>query len=517
MLDKRELEKGWKLAADNNGAQMAAFVGEAYISKVSLAIEELEKSINAYEGSKKGIAQLGGDIAEEWHAGTFNVRAAAAESIHRATVENSTEHASVDVSTNFGEDYSLKYLKYADKSVRAQAKNVIQNYHEYLSKAKANGTRNPMSFEEYIDRYGYSDDLEELLMSVYSGQGRIIPSDQLEEGLLKLRQLIATEGARGGENRLANLKNYEETLQSLCDRIKDDNGLESIPLSKEESKAIADLCRTGEFDPADFGVALDSEITREYILNQALKGGITAGVVTLAIQLVPELLELISKLAREKKIDVKQLKESGIRSLTVGTKGFLLGYISCGVYTACKAGKMGNRFADVQPGMIGTIVAMTFNVTIEAFDYARGKTNELEFKSKITKDILISGASLTGGTIALAVLPYANAISFAIGSMMGSVLASITLNASENILVSFCVNSGYTLFGLVKQDYTLSDEIMRGMGISIAELRRISPNTATLKISKINLATPSVANLNCVDVRILRRGIVDFHTIGFCV
>lgn len=358
MVDKEELERGWRYAGMMSGAQASDFVGHQYVIEVANAIDDLETAINSYTGSSKGIPQIGGEIAEEWVAKTFNIKAVAAESAHRAFVEKSKEHASVDVSTNFGEDYSLKFLKHADQSVKAQAKNVVQNYHEYLSQAKAHGTRNPMSFEEYLDRYGYTDDLEDLLMSVYRGQGRIIPSDQLEEGLRKLRQLIATESARGGDARLVNLRNYQETLQALSDRIKDGEGLESIPLTKEESHTIAELCKTDNFHPEDFGITLDSEITREYILNQALKGGINAAVITLAIQLVPELLNLITCLIKEKKIHSSEWKKYGLTILSAGAKGFIIGGLSCGIYTACKSGKLGVGLSNLQPGVAGTIVAL---------------------------------------------------------------------------------------------------------------------------------------------------------------
>lgn len=515
MIDKRELERGWRYVGTMNGGEAAAFVGHEYVMRVAAAIDDLESSINAYAGSAKGTPQLGGEIAEEWVAKTFNIRAVAAESAHRAFVEKSTEHASVDVSTNFGGDYSLKYLKYADRSVKAQAKNVLQNYHEYLSQAKANGTRVPMTFEEYLARYGYTDDLEDILMSVYRGQGRIIPSDQLKEGMLKLRQLIATESARGGENRLVNLRNYQETLQALSDRIRDGEGIESIPLSKDESHAIAELCKTEDFRPEDFGITLDSEITKEYILNQALKGGITAAVVTLAIQLVPILIELLSALVKEKKITSSQLKQYGMSILSAGSKGFIIGGLSCGIYTACKIGKLGAGLSIIHPGVMGTLVALAFNVMMESFEYARGKTDTAEYKYKITRDLLISGAAIAGGSIAVAALPLANALSFVIGSMAGSVIASVTLSISERILVSVCVNSGYSLFGLVNQDYVLPDEYFKGMGLNLAELGRIEPNVANLSISSPHCATVSVAKLSTVNIKILKRGLISFHTVGY--
>lgn len=515
MTDRKELERGWKCIQELEGAQMADYVGHAYIMKVSDAIDELEKTLNSYAGSQKGIPQLAGDIAEDWIANTFNIRATAVESAHKAFVEKSHGHASVDVSTNFGKEYSLKYYRNADESVKAQAKNVIQNYHEYLSQAKANGTQSPMTFEEYLSRYGYSHDLEELLMSVYGGQGRIIPSDQLDEGITKLRHLIATESARGGAARLANMRNYEETLRELSDRIKDGEGVESIPLSKKEAHAIAVLCKSGNFKPEDFGISINDEVTRDYILNQALKGGITASVVTFALQLVPEMLDLFAALIKEKRIKPNQLRDFGLHTLSTGVKSFLTGGLSCGLYTACRAGKLGANLKNVQPGVIGTIVAITFDVVIQTVDYERGKTDVLEYKYHITRDIIVSASSLAGGAIATAILPLANSVAFVIGSMLGSVTASVAMSVSERILVSLCVSTGFTLFGLVKQDYSLPDEILQDMGITILELEKNNPNKAKFSFSKPNTVSLSFVKPNYIDIQILKRGIIAFHTVGY--
>lgn len=515
MVDRRELEKGWRYVGMMGGAQNADFVGHNYVMNVADAINELEQAINTYSGSAKANPQLGGEIAEEWIANTFNIKSIAAESTHRAFVEKSYKHASVDVSTNFGNEYSLKYFKYADQSVKAQTKNVIQNYQEYLYQAKANLTKSPMTFEEYLSRYGYANDMEELLMSVYKGQGRIIPSDQLEDGIRKLRQLIATESARGGDHRLANLRNYQETLQALSDRIKDTDGIESIPLSKEESHAIADLCKRGDFHPKDFGISLNSEISREYILNQALKGGITTAVVTLAIQFVPMILELISYLSKTKKLDPVQFKIAGLTALSSGSKGFIIGGLSCGIYTACRAGKLGTNLSHVRPGVIGTIAALAYNIMAESFLYVKGSLDTREYSYKMTRDLIISAASITGGCISLAALPIMNALSFVIGSMVGSVVASVTISVGERILLSFCEDTGLTLFGVVKQDYTLPEEFFKEMGLNLIQLNKIKLNTIKPSTVSLNIATPSYIRPKLVDIQILNRGVISFHTVGY--
>lgn len=106
-------------------------------------------------------------------------------------------------------------------------------------------------------------------------------------------------------------------------------------------------------------------------------------------------------------------------------------------------------------------------------------------------------------------------MAFVIGSMIGSVVASIAVFISERILVSFCVGSGYTLFGLVKQDYRLPKDIFKGMGLSLIELNRIKPNETKLSTVSLNKTAFSSSKLNTVDIQILKRGVISFHTIGY--
>ena len=71
------------------------------------------------------------------------------------------------------------------------------------------------------------------------------------------------------------------------------------------------------------------------------------------------------------------------------------------------------------------------------------------------------------------------------------------------------------MFGLVKQDYSLPDEILQGMGITIVELEKINPNKVKLSLSKPNTASLSVTKPDFVDIQILKRGVIAFHTIGY--
>ena len=125
------VQSGWEYSAKHFGGAVGSFESSDYIAEVTEAIQKLSDDINGYAGRTDGVGTLKGFMAEEWHADTFNLNAILQGSAHRAMRDDSNKHASVDISTNFGESYSLKYYATGADSAKAQAKNVIEAYYEY--------------------------------------------------------------------------------------------------------------------------------------------------------------------------------------------------------------------------------------------------------------------------------------------------------------------------------------------------------------------------------------------------
>lgn len=544
-----EVKAGWDFTSKQMGAVSGAGVGSQYISEVDAAIEKLVKDMQELGSSSLGEKQLKGFVAEYWHADTFNIDAALKGSANRAFVDGSTEHASVDISTNFGKSYSSKYLRSYDESVKAQAKNVIRAYHEYLSKPRKG---EPIPFEKYLEQYGYTKDLNlkklvedyqkfitenssdksvtleqfirihsgeydiaSLLTSVYSGQERLIPTDQLEDAIKYLKREIAKESGKETSNRAANMANYLETLEKLADRISDDAGTESIALTKEEAEAIAALIKEGEFKPEDFGISLNDLITSEYILNQALKAGYTSAVITLVMQLTPEIIKSVYLLIKYHEIDIEQAKELGKITLSASAEGFLRGSIASALTIACQAEKLGKTFANVSPNVIGALTTICLDVVKDSIMVAAGKMTAREMGTNITKEILISSAALAAGTVGQAILPELPVLGYMLGSLIGSCMASVVLNISERYLISFCIDTGFTCFGLVEQDYTLPAEILREIGFDITELDYVIFNNISINTVEVSRVRLNTMELNTVDFIKVRRGIIGINKIGY--
>ena len=103
-MDDR-FEEGFNWWKNKSAAILSGLHTAEYISDIEKCINALVEKLNAFKGDKTGVKQLKGDIAEYWHAGTFNIDAAVKRSDHHTEVLRSHGLGSVDIDTNFGKSY----------------------------------------------------------------------------------------------------------------------------------------------------------------------------------------------------------------------------------------------------------------------------------------------------------------------------------------------------------------------------------------------------------------------------
>lgn len=319
MKSKNEMEMGWEFGAKIMGTDIAAHMGQDYVSAVEMAIKQLEENINNHRYRNAGLGQLQGYMLEEWGAGTFNVDAAAAGSPARASVLHSTAKDSADIQLNSGESYSAKSYTTAKKTVSAQAR------------------LNPESHR-----------------ARYQGQERLVPSDQLEDA----KTAAHREALRNQLTRPEASKAYAETEARLTDKVKNEEGISSRSVSREELKNIADESKEQKFKAENHGVTTDSAIHTEYILRQVLKAGYTTAAITVAVQLAPEIYKALDFLIKHREIDVQQIKRMGTKGISAGAEGFLRGSIASSLLIMCEKGSLGEAFKGISPTVLGVTAAL---------------------------------------------------------------------------------------------------------------------------------------------------------------
>lgn len=479
------MQKGWEFSAHLTGSNVAASVGNSYVEEVNSAIDALAKEIvNLKSGQSEAV--LGGYIAEHWHAGTFNVAATAAGSTHRATTLGSTEFGSVDIATNFGVDYSSKYMATGEKSAVAQA-----------------------AFSR------------ELGLPKYHGQERLIPSDQIDDAMaIAIRRTNSNSQIRP---EIA--ASYNEVSHCLTDRVSDGQGIESIPLTKADNLEMARQVKNEEFLPEKFGASLDNAIKPQYVVEQALKAGYTTAAITVVMQMAPEIFKAVDYLVKTGKINLQQVRKMGTKAISASAEGFLRGSISCSVLIMCEKGMLGDAFRGINPTILGTVVAIALETVKNSILVASGRMSAKEMGAAFTDGLVISAGFLLGnkigGIIGQALGVQLPVFGYLLGSFIGCTFATI-YDISKKKLISFCADTGFTCFGLVDQNYELPEEILDELGIELIPIKRVPISRTEIKRSSISQADIRKVPFNAdnyeyetVNVRVLRRGVIGINKIGY--
>ena len=502
---ERSFFEGYNFFEKNMGAQLGVNVTNMYVNNIYTEILKLIKNLNDFKGFQTNVNQLKGNIAEFWHSGTFNIDAIAKGSSNRASVLQSNDFASVDIVTNFGDDYGLKYYKTAVDSANQQAKSIFEKFKEYQS----NGGKDDLN--KFVSDRGLSiDDIND---AIYSGQYRIIPKEQLEDAIKFLEQKIAKESVTRPEL----VEKYYETLKMLKIKIEDSEGVESIPLSTEDAIKISELSKEGlitEEELKKLGVSTEDIIKFEYILKESFKAGLTAVKITLILKLAPEIYKAIKYLISNGKIDITQFKKIGIENLEAASEAFLRGSIAATITGACKAGLWGESFKSINPSVIGILTVFTLDIIKKSFRVAQGKMSKEELINEMTKEMFVLSCALGVGFLSQTFINIP-VFSFMIGNFVGSILGSFAYDKVYNVALSFCIDTGFTMFGLVDQNYTLPDHILRELGIKFFEFDSFEFKSFEFESFEFDSFEFKSFEFKSFNITILRRGVIGVSKVGY--
>ena len=497
MQEKSPVEKGWEFSAHIIGANAATTMGSIYVNAVEEAITKLQNNINntAVAHGALGIDQLQGFVYEEFAAGTFNVDAIAAGSRDRAVVLHENGLNSVDIHLKSGKDYSAKSYKTVETTVKAQAK--------------------------YDRDAGHAS---------YEGQERL---SALSDKELKEAETIANHLAgKNSENRPEVAEAYSDTVKHLKNKIENDEGVSSRVSTRKENAKMAEEAKEGKFNAEDHDITVQNSIKTEYIVKQALKAGYTAAVITMVTQLAPEIYKAIDFLIKNGELDPKEILRLGEKGISAGAEGFLRGSISSSLTIMCESGKLGAAFVGIPAPVIGTMTVLAMQTIKNSILVAAGKMTPKQMGEAFVDTVVISSGFIAGNAIGEVVgaaagkaisaiigqtfLPIAQVVGFLLGSLIGTAF-SVVYNIGKKKLISFCVDTGFTCFGLVEQDYQLPEEVLNSMGINTIKISQTPIHQTRISTTQISQAAINRQSYETIGFTMPRRGIIGVNKVGYVV
>lgn len=135
---------------------------------------------------------------------------------------------------------------------------------------------------------------------------------------------------------------------------------------------------------------------------------------------------------------------------------------------------------NIDNNAITAITILVMDTVKNAYLYASGKISEREMYLKTVDGVIVTICGLIGGSIGTSVLPELAVFGYMIGSFVGNVIGTIAVEGKDTLIMALCANTGITLFGLVDQDYILSKEMIKNLGLHVIE-----PKTINLKRNEL--------------------------------
>jgi len=498
-------KEGYEYFEKSMGGYEGARFSEQYLHEIEKKIKELEKDINKYQTYETDSKQLKGNIAEVWHEKVYNINSAVKRGKYDANTPKSQNYASTDIELSDGSIYGSKYYSGKNKSVIEQAKSNLEKYKKYENN-KINKGETPLTFEDYMKNNGIEENkIEELKhASMYLGQFRLIPKEQMEKSIEYLKRKINEESLKRPE--LAD--KYRETLDMLTDRIKTDDGVESIPLTLKEAKKIADMAKEGNFNSEEFGINVEELIQDMDIIREVINSGLSAVAISMIIRIAPALMKTIYQFYKSGKLDSSNLKE--IDLIEVTSEGFVRGAIAASIKLTIETGSF--KSSNSSSELIGVLTVFTMETLKDSIKITNGELSKEEFIDLQLKRIFMMGSGFACGVILQETgIPLA----FYLGNFIGSMIGGIAYDQTYNLYISFCIKNGVTMFNIVEQNYILPKDILEEIGISVFDYEKFGYDefeNDELRFEKFN---PMIFEHEEVEITMVRRGVIGINKIGY--
>ena len=500
---------GFKAGCSNIDAIVASGDANAYINTIQSEIDKFASDLNKFNGYKTGNSILGGDVAEFWHSGTYNINAALKKSNSRATVNRSHDFGSPDITRNDGVIYGLKYYGTGGDSAKAQAISYFERYCKY----KYDSGKDDLTFEEYLKEKSIPEDIVLKHDPIYSGQVRIIPADQYEAAVEYLKRRIAKESMTRPEQ----VKKYQDVLDNIATKIQSEDGVASYELTKEGAEKLAKLAKEGKVDLSELGISLEELVDINYILKEGLQAATTAATISFVLATAPELYRCIDKLVQEGELDAVDLKNVGFAAFKGTSLGFLRGFVSASLVTACEAGKFGVALKQVNPSLVAGLTVVLTETMRDSYHVASGDLPVSVMADNLIKNIIVTSSGVGMGIFMQTYLGFIPC-AYLLGNFIGSAMANFVYTSTEEAIISYCIVSGSTFFGLVEQDYKLPKEVLDRVGLILAKVETadvVKTDVMRTNVIRTDVIRADVIRTKNENITIIRRGVIGFRKIGY--
>jgi len=465
-----EFEKKYRDVLNNMGGTSGTIDSKAYVEQVQNSIDHTIEALHktATQRENVDINYLKGWLAETWHAETLKASAAARgrKDIYSEVPNNNRTGQDINYGKN-GEQPTIAEIKY---------------YKSAQETAKA------------ISRPEYSN-----------VDNKIVPSDQLD-GVMKHAEKLSDKNQL---NRPEQAANYKHTAENAVDRSEVENA-SSKPFSEPDSKGMArDFKGNKEFDPDKYGLSTENFVEWSDIARESGTAALNAAILSAALTAAPHIWKTLEEYIESGEVNVNDLK---VRSQAVlygsGAAGFR-GGVAAALTASCKSGLMGESLKSISPFAIGMATTMTINAVGYSLKYQQGLINENEFKYNCIRDSFVLTTGMGGAVIGQIIIPIPLLGAMA-GNLVGSTFGAVAFEGVNQVALAISIDTGWTYFGLVDQDYAVPANVLSEAGFDVFEPELFKVETFQPDRFMVEEFQPEE-----IQFKPIRRGIIGFNKVGY--
>lgn len=463
-----QFKKGYEHVLNNMGGLVGSVEASVYISKVEIAIDNAVDALRAEAAHRNNVSEdyLKGWLAEQWHAETLKISG-------QARGRNEV-WAKVPGNNRPGED-----IWYGDSTTSKAAE--VKYYKSGNDTAKA------------ISRPDYE------------GSTKIVPSDQKNSVRSVAKRLMQ----QNQESRPAQAAQYEDTSVNADDYLQINNA-KSKPLAETNAKTMAkDFKQDGDIDPDKYELNSKSFIEWTDIARQSGQAALHAAAFSAALAAAPHIWDTINEYIEAGEVDVGALADRGQAVLFSASAAGLRGGVAAGLTASCKSGLLGEAIKSVSPSAIGMATTMTLNAIGYSMKLQQGRITQQEFAHNCVRDTFALSLGMSGASIGQILFPVPVLGALA-GNIVGSTLGAVAFEGANHVIMGVCEESGWTFFGLVDQDFVVSDDVLQLCGYDLFSKR-------SFQTQSFSTTSFSVRSFTCnsLSFQPVRRGVIKFSSIGY--
>ncbi|TXH91457.1 hypothetical protein [Thauera aminoaromatica] len=436
-----------------------------YVESVKAAIERFQSEILEVAATDKALAYAQGDVAEVWHAETYNLDAVRQGHAASAVAPRETLAKGPDVVFGPGREDPVQLKYYADPEATARA----------------------------VADQGYA------------GMTLLVPSDQLphvQEWLLQRAEAVEFTNPDLSHR-------YSDAASRLCDHLNHD-GSTSLDLTRAQAEDLVRDSADGRLDLEDLGLTTKHVIQLSDQVREVGSQALQAAAIATAIQLTGYIVAVIRRALDEGSLTTGDLTELTEGRTSAVAKSAFTGTVAGGLALAAAEGLLGEAASNLAPETISLLVVLAVNSAISAYRASTGSITWTEAARQMATNGTVLVGAAVGGALGTTVMPVIGTI---IGSILGAALTRQTLHEAERAVMAIGICQGWTFFGLVQQDYRVPEEILTELGWDTIEWDQAETDTVELDTVEIDCVELNPVELD--TVRYLRRGIIGVRRIGY--